>query len=643
MTRGAPVGAARRAAGGRGVGFLSPLFLAGILAAAIPIALHLYRRQAGPVVPFSAVRFVPRVPLHRTRRRRLQDVLLLALRVAALVLLAVSFARPYLAAVPDDRQAPLAVIAIDRSFSMSSPGRIEEARELARSVVDELGAGELAAVVAFDERAEVLQAPTTDRSAVRGAIAAVTSGFAATRYDSVLARTGELADGRRARLVIVSDLQRTGWPEGASSGLPESVTIDVRPVGAPPGNLLVAAVGAVEQGIAAEIRSSAADDRAVVAALSIDGRAALEQRVVVPALGAVDVTFPVARPARGVAAVRIEDETGYAADNVRYAVLDPPRERRLLAIVSPGGEAEAFYLRKAITAADRDGALVVDVRAADAIGARAGALDGYEAVIVLGSRGFDARAGAALGEALDRGCGLVLVAGPGLDWPWLTAQLPPRIRLRATGVETADAPVALAATDIRHPVFRASRTDSGWVGTAQFRRMLRLAPDGAARVLAQFTNGAPALVELDSGQARVLAFASDLSNQWNDFAVQPAFVPFVDALVQHVASGRPAVGEMRVGARPDPLWAQPGVIVEPGADGGRIAVNVDLRESDGAQLTPAAFESSVLRHVSDGGPARKARAREAEQSWWWYGLLVMLGGLVIESAAGRGRRAGAEA
>ena len=125
------------------MGFLSPLFLVGVLAAAVPIALHLFRRQAGPVVPFSAVRFVPRLPLHRTRRRQLQDVLLLALRVAAIVLLAVAFARPYLSAAPTGRQSPLAVIAIDRSFSMSAPGRMAQARDLASRAIDQLGSGEL--------------------------------------------------------------------------------------------------------------------------------------------------------------------------------------------------------------------------------------------------------------------------------------------------------------------------------------------------------------------------------------------------------------------------------------------------------------------------------------------------------------------
>ena len=78
--------------------FLYPIFLAGAVAIAIPIALHLLRRDVAPEVPFTAVRLLRRSPLEQTRRKRLRDLLLLLVRVAALLLLAAAFARPYFAA-----------------------------------------------------------------------------------------------------------------------------------------------------------------------------------------------------------------------------------------------------------------------------------------------------------------------------------------------------------------------------------------------------------------------------------------------------------------------------------------------------------------------------------------------------------------
>ncbi len=76
--------------------FLFPAFLLGALAIAVPIALHLLRRDVAPEVPFTAVRLLQRSPIARSRKRRLRDLLLLAARIVALLLLAAAFARPYI-------------------------------------------------------------------------------------------------------------------------------------------------------------------------------------------------------------------------------------------------------------------------------------------------------------------------------------------------------------------------------------------------------------------------------------------------------------------------------------------------------------------------------------------------------------------
>ena len=77
--------------------FLSPLFLAGALAAAVPIVLHLLKREPEPRVKFPAVRLLKQAPVEYTENRRLRELLLLALRVTAFALLALAFARPFLA------------------------------------------------------------------------------------------------------------------------------------------------------------------------------------------------------------------------------------------------------------------------------------------------------------------------------------------------------------------------------------------------------------------------------------------------------------------------------------------------------------------------------------------------------------------
>src|ERR1700704_4163346 len=97
---------------------LSPLFLVGALAAAVPIVLHLLKRDPEPRVKFAAVALLRHAPVERTSTRRLRQIVLLAMRVAALVLLAIAFAQPFVpSAATASRSAT--VIALDTSFSLS--------------------------------------------------------------------------------------------------------------------------------------------------------------------------------------------------------------------------------------------------------------------------------------------------------------------------------------------------------------------------------------------------------------------------------------------------------------------------------------------------------------------------------------------
>lgn len=136
-----------------GLSFLSPLYLLGALAVAVPILLHLFRRRTELVVDFPAVRFIAPSTVEQKRRRRLRELILLALRVSALVLLAGAFARPYLAGSVLSDDVPVTVVAVDTSFSLSAPGTFDRVREVATGAIEEAPAGHAVALVAFGDEA----------------------------------------------------------------------------------------------------------------------------------------------------------------------------------------------------------------------------------------------------------------------------------------------------------------------------------------------------------------------------------------------------------------------------------------------------------------------------------------------------------
>ena len=167
--------------------------------------------------------------------------------------------------------------------------------------------------------------------------------------------------------------------------------------------------------------------------------------------------------------------------------------------------------------------------------------------------------------------------------------------------------------------------------------MWRLKPNGW-EVAARFTDGSPALLERREGKGRVLVFASDLDRRWNEFPLHPAFVPFVVESMRHLAGAGDRSRDYLVADAPAGTGPGPGVYRT--ADGRTVAVNVDPRESSAGRLSADEFTGMVARSETPektGGAIEAVRAQrvEAQQNLWQYGLVLMLGVLVLESMVGR--------
>ena len=134
--------------------FLTPFYILGLAAVAAPIIFHLIRRSPKGEVPFSSLMFLSPTPPRLTRRSRLDNLLLLLLRAAALSLLAFAFARPFLrqAAQLDFGDVPQRRIAllIDTSASMRRGDLWPRAQALAGQVLGECRPTDQLAVFAFD-------------------------------------------------------------------------------------------------------------------------------------------------------------------------------------------------------------------------------------------------------------------------------------------------------------------------------------------------------------------------------------------------------------------------------------------------------------------------------------------------------------
>lgn len=134
--------------------FLAPIFaVAGALAAGVPLILHMMRRVPIQLLPFSLVQFLNPVQPEVTRRFRIDYWPLLLLRILALVLLCLAFARPFQRSTENvsgsGKPGRSIALLIDRSASMRRTGIRDAVLQTLRSTVENLDSEDCLRVALF--------------------------------------------------------------------------------------------------------------------------------------------------------------------------------------------------------------------------------------------------------------------------------------------------------------------------------------------------------------------------------------------------------------------------------------------------------------------------------------------------------------
>jgi len=623
--------------------FLSPFFLFATAAATIPVVLHLLRREPEPRVKFAAVALLRQAPVERSSTRRLRQIMLLMLRVSALILLALAFARPFFASPAAAVARGATIVLLDTSYSMSSPGRFARAQQLARDAVNGAPATDDVGVVTFADRAELVAPPSSGRSAALAAVDSAATGAGGTRYLAAVNAAGRALGGRRGAVVVVTDLQAGGWDAGDHATVPESARVEVRDVGTLPDNLAVVGLRSDGDRVVVTVRNDSQRAREATVRLTVDGRAVGARSASIASHAAGDVVF--SGITGGEAAAVVDDRDGLQPDNVRYARLTGASRGAVLVVTATGDlDRDAFYVHQALVAGGADRVVPGVIGAAGSqMGSWTSArMAGFGSVLLLSTRGLERRGRELIASHVAAGGGLLIAAGQDVDGDVAADVLGPGVRLRVQAPDDrrATEPLSLAPADIRHPIFQPFGPAAASLGLVRFERAATISAAGC-QTLAKFTSGEAALIDCGIGEGHAVVLSSDLNNRWNDFPLHESFLPFMHETVRYLSSARAQATDYLVGEAPPEVSPVPGIVTlgVAGAPGSRRAViNVDPGESEPARISPDEFGSAIAR-LKDAGATeiRQAEAgRESSQHVWQYLLGAMMVLLAVEGVvAGR--------
>lgn len=637
------------------------LAFAGLL---IPVLVHLTYRRRPQTIELGSIRYVRELIDRGRSRRKLMRWLLLSFRVMSVALIALIFARPYLAGGALARDDRLVVVLIDDSASMQTTAggrtRFDRAVAGAQRILSGLERGVVVEGAMFADKVRPWQAdatksgqPTRELSGRR------TPTFGATDYSAAfrwaLDKCAHSTASHR-QVHVFTDLQATGIVAAESIAMPAGVAVRIHDVGQDS----VANVSI--QSASPSISMAAPGEKVrVVLALKSYGTSAMEAAPLLLELrrngetiqvkGQVDVAaasvaecqfeLPELKSGFWQGLVRLDSIDDLACDNLRYFALTvaPPGRVLLVEHDPPDSSlpAETFFLDLALRLDLPPQRNVLNSYATTTISVPsmlAPDLDSFDVVVLADIVELSEPDALRLAHFIRGGGSLVLFGGENASaeaGQSLTdaGVLPGAI---APARLAGELPLRIGAWDQSHSIFKPFADPQhgdlrGWI----FRGCSSLDPADASQVLARFTDGVPAMVESRFGDGRVIWIAMGCGVNWGDWSRTPLFAAFVRSVFGYVtqpAADRSTMAQPLAGE--DDKSDVPGVYL---SGGNQRVVNVDPGESTTDRCSATELAQRYGLTLTDDDPpagresANLPRERRSQQEELWPWLLMALVGV----------------
>jgi hypothetical protein len=663
------------------MGFFAPWFLAGLAAVGIPVWVHLLKRHKTDPKLFSSLMFFEPREQSSVKHRRLDYLLLFALRTLMIVLLAFLFASPFIrrsAGAADGKK--ITVVAVDRSFSMRAGNRLAQAKDEAMKVLNNLKPGDQAQVIALAGNVQALTQVVGDPAQLRAAVTAIQPSDSRASFGELARYLRTLADAQKLPLDVhlASDLQKTAMPPGfADLRVNPGTTLFFHPVGDPAPNWAVENVVAPRrvydpkrvrlQATVAGYGTPAAKRNVT---LVLNGRTLQSKSVDIPASGRGQVEFLGLEAPYGFSRgeVRIDGGDALAGDDHYYFSVERADPRKVLFVDDGRHPRAELYFRDALDSSG-DGAFVLESQRPES--AAAAQLSSYAFVVLSDLGNVPPALDSGLQNYVRNGGSVLVALGP-------AAAVLPRVPILDEAIQSSnyagregDRFLTVTEVDAGHPALRAVDRFNG----VKFYQTIHVNPT-KSKVLAKMNDQTPLVMERNIGEGKVLAFASTFDNVSNDLPLHASWVPFVSQAALYLGGGgaeQPvnlpvdsyvelrssdnanqgatgAAAEVldpdgkRVFSLEEAVKATNFALDREGffeikTAGGRrslVAAHADRRESDLAQIPKETLDlwkgtGSVDMQSGPGAGAGQESASEKPWPLWPYILLLLLGVAVAES------------
>lgn len=654
---------------------IGPLFLLGLLGIGLPIWLHRLETQVTERSPFATTRFLEPAKKRIHVHKKLKYLLLMALRIAFFVILALLFARPVFFAAP---QAAITedtthhVIVVDTSFSMSADGSYDTALDEARGIINGMGDDDVASLYSASSGVSSIVPVTADAAILTEALNGLAPGNGKLDLGVMVTSLNALIEQSQANFIlhVISDFQQSGQAvrfadmiTDVINGRPVTLeVVRVQTQNTP--NFAVDSVLVTNRTtVEAGIRGYASDNSERTVTLLVNDAVQQEQAIMANGTGIAFAVFNDVAFAEGDNRIdiRISPVDALAGDDERHAVFDNSPPAPVLLLTADPESRGVTYISAALETAPR-GYEVITQNIAD-LDARI--LQRYPWIVIEDMGAVNASLAAAITEYVSGGGAVLAGAGESLLGQSIIPVLDLGINSTALRRESRS-PITMI--DNSHPALRES---AGW-GTVNMQT-LPVAASGDDRLLIAQAGDRPVLIERAIGRGRFMLLTTALDNTLTDLPVKPVFVTFMAEAARYLSNENLLIREQvaesflqlsRSGGASGQVYDPDGEsllslsdttraqdialnktgfyrVITPGGDV-LVAVNPDRRESDLTVMDAQVLQNwqNVVAGTAGAGDAALAAGQETaventeEREIWRFFLILLVIIVLAESYLG---------
>lgn len=533
--------------------FLNPLFLLGLLAAAIPLLIHLWSRRQAVTIDFSSLMFLVAAHRQNVRRLQLKQLLILLLRMLIVALIALALARPFLtlglplAAV---RAKTDVVIVLDNSYSMQYEDVdgvwFDKAKAIATDVLRSLRHGDSASLILMSDIPKpIFRQLTPDIDSVITSVQNAEVSYRSTNIQPSVELAHEIlseSNQQNKELYIVSDFARNGWenwgviPNRSGAGI---VLLPIRQGLAhntnieeiEPSHQLIGVDLPFQMMTAIHNYSEASIDQTTLT-FSIDEQ---KKKTLTYSADANEtilttLTHTFSDPGTHTGHLTLTDDR-LDTDNRRYFALGVLGEIRVLCVTD-----DADYLTLALNPlSDRQSAgapvkaTMIQPTTCTPVEFETYPLEDFDVIIISELSTISSNSNIQILEFIRQGKHLIAFTSDAYSNSWVPVKFGQPINWST--------PQQISEFDPEHPIFEifSDNVLSGQYGP-QFFQSMTVTPDSDAKVLARYTEKTPFLIERSDGRSNILVFNCGLQRRSdsNAFLVNPYFLPLIQHSVLYV-------------------------------------------------------------------------------------------------------------